>query len=99
MGERRKGRWEGQYCSTSKEEGGRKGGRGEVILLLVLSFLFLYVSLSLSPSLSLLQVAPDTHWSDLQVLILVVSDQKKPVSSTSGMMTSVETSSLINVSG
>ena len=38
------------------------------------------------------------HWPDLQVLILVVSDQKKAVSSTSGMRTSVETSSLINVS-
>uniref|UniRef100_A0A1X7VM40 Diphosphomevalonate decarboxylase n=1 Tax=Amphimedon queenslandica TaxID=400682 RepID=A0A1X7VM40_AMPQE len=42
------------------------------------------------------QVCPDMHWPDLQVLILVVSEQKKTVSSTSGMRTSVETSSLIN---
>ena len=63
------------------------------------SFFSLFLFLFLSLPLSVLQVAPDTHWSDLQVLILVVSDHKKPVSSTSGMRTSVETSSLINVSG
>lgn len=40
-------------------------------------------------------VAPASHWPDLQVLILVVSDTKKTVSSTAGMQTSVETSPLL----
>ncbi|KAJ1976439.1 diphosphomevalonate decarboxylase [Dimargaris verticillata] len=40
------------------------------------------------------QVAPETHWPDLEALILVVSDLKKGVSSTAGMQTTVETSSL-----
>ena len=40
------------------------------------------------------QVAPAEHWP-LEVLIVVVSDKKKDVSSTSGMQTSVETSTLI----
>ena len=47
--------------------------------------------------LSFVKVAPDTHWPNMEVLILVVSDQKKAVSSTIGMQTSVETSSLIQV--
>lgn len=41
------------------------------------------------------QVASETHWPEIEVLILVVSDHKKSTSSTSGMQTSVETSSLI----
>jgi diphosphomevalonate decarboxylase len=41
------------------------------------------------------QVAPDSHWPDIEVIILVVSDNKKPISSTSGMKTSVQTSSLL----
>lgn len=41
------------------------------------------------------QVVPETHWPDLQVLILVVSDHKKGVSSTSGMQTSMKTSELL----
>jgi len=41
------------------------------------------------------QVAPATHWPELQVLVLVVSDTKKTVSSTAGMQTSVETSALL----
>ena len=41
------------------------------------------------------QVAPEDHWPDLQVLILVVSANKKETSSTAGMMTSVETSELL----
>mmetsp|Transcript_84322 Transcript_84322/g.168353 ORF Transcript_84322/g.168353 Transcript_84322/m.168353 type:complete len:437 (-) Transcript_84322:570-1880(-) len=41
------------------------------------------------------QVGPDDHWPDLSVLILVVSDSKKTVSSTSGMQTSVDTSPLL----
>jgi len=41
------------------------------------------------------QVAPASHWPELQVLILVVSDTKKTVSSTSGMATSVDTSPLL----
>ena len=35
------------------------------------------------------------HWPELQVLILVVSDQKKQVSSSSGMQRSLETSPLL----
>ncbi|NXK33670.1 MVD1 decarboxylase, partial [Piprites chloris] len=41
------------------------------------------------------QVAPETHWPELRVLVLVVSEQKKPVASTAGMQTSVETSPLL----
>jgi diphosphomevalonate decarboxylase len=43
----------------------------------------------------LMQVAPSHHWPELEVLVLVVSDQKKLVSSTAGMQTSVKTSSLM----
>ncbi|XP_054856130.1 diphosphomevalonate decarboxylase [Eublepharis macularius] len=42
-----------------------------------------------------LQVAPETHWPELRVLILVVSAEKKPVGSTAGMQTSVKTSLLL----
>ncbi|KAJ7311933.1 hypothetical protein JRQ81_006254 [Phrynocephalus forsythii] len=41
------------------------------------------------------QVAPETHWPELRILILVVSAEKKPVGSTAGMQTSVETSLLL----
>ncbi|NXH22825.1 MVD1 decarboxylase, partial [Bucco capensis] len=41
------------------------------------------------------QVAPETHWPELRVLILVVSGEKKQVSSTAGMQTSVDTSALL----
>ena len=41
------------------------------------------------------QVAPASHWPELKVLILVVSDTKKAVSSTAGMQNSVETSPLL----
>ncbi|XP_044751704.1 diphosphomevalonate decarboxylase [Coccinella septempunctata] len=41
------------------------------------------------------QVAPETHWPEMRVLILVVDDQKKTYSSTSGMKTSVETSEFL----
>ena len=41
------------------------------------------------------QVAPADHWPELCVLILVVSDAKKTVSSTAGMGTSVKTSPLL----
>ncbi|KAJ1733505.1 diphosphomevalonate decarboxylase [Coemansia biformis] len=40
------------------------------------------------------QVAGHQHWPELQALILVVSDQKKKISSTTGMQTTVETSEL-----
>ena len=40
-------------------------------------------------------VGPASHWPQLKVLILVVSDSKKAVSSTAGMQTSVETSPLL----
>ncbi|XP_033702322.1 diphosphomevalonate decarboxylase [Tursiops truncatus] len=41
------------------------------------------------------QVAPESHWPELRVLILVVSTEKKPTGSTAGMQTSVETSALL----
>jgi len=41
------------------------------------------------------QIAPREHWPDLHALILVVSDDKKGTSSTSGMQRSVETSALL----
>ncbi|KAK3570968.1 hypothetical protein QTP86_031229 [Hemibagrus guttatus] len=41
------------------------------------------------------QVAPETHWPELWVLVLVVSADRKPVGSTSGMQTSVQTSELL----
>uniref|UniRef100_A0A8C2WE03 Diphosphomevalonate decarboxylase n=1 Tax=Cyclopterus lumpus TaxID=8103 RepID=A0A8C2WE03_CYCLU len=42
------------------------------------------------------QVAPETHWPELRVLVLVVSfAERKPVGSTSGMQTSVQTSRLL----
>lgn len=42
-----------------------------------------------------LQVAPESHWPEMRVLILVVDDHKKTYSSTSGMKTSVETSEFL----
>ncbi|XP_006860173.1 PREDICTED: diphosphomevalonate decarboxylase [Chrysochloris asiatica] len=41
------------------------------------------------------QVAPESHWPELRILVLVVSADKKLTSSTSGMQTSVETSALL----
>ncbi|XP_035252029.1 diphosphomevalonate decarboxylase [Anguilla anguilla] len=41
------------------------------------------------------QVEPESHWPELRVLILVVSAERKPVGSTAGMQTSVETSPLL----
>ncbi|XP_069724481.1 diphosphomevalonate decarboxylase [Phaenicophaeus curvirostris] len=41
------------------------------------------------------QVAPETHWPELRILILVVSGEKKQVGSTAGMQTSVDTSPLL----
>ncbi|XP_062032391.1 diphosphomevalonate decarboxylase [Lepus europaeus] len=40
-------------------------------------------------------VAPESHWPELRVLILVVSAEKKLTGSTVGMQTSVETSALL----
>jgi len=40
-------------------------------------------------------IAPASHWPDLHVIILVVSDQKKFVGSTEGMQQSVRTSELL----
>eukprot|EP01147_Barroeca_monosierra_P008145 gene8145-786_t len=42
------------------------------------------------------QVVPETHWPDMQVLILVVNAGKKGTSSTTGMQATVNSSSLIN---
>lgn len=41
------------------------------------------------------QLYPPSHWPELRVLIVVVSDHKKETSSTSGMQTSVQTSELL----
>ncbi|XP_005592827.2 diphosphomevalonate decarboxylase isoform X1 [Macaca fascicularis] len=41
------------------------------------------------------QVAPESHWPELRVLILVVSAEKKLTGSTVGMQASVETSALL----
>ncbi|KAF5889886.1 diphosphomevalonate decarboxylase, partial [Clarias magur] len=43
------------------------------------------------------QVAPETHWPELRVLVLVVSAERKLVGSTSGMQTSVQTSKLLKL--
>uniref|UniRef100_A0A493SX25 Mvd1 C-terminal domain-containing protein n=1 Tax=Anas platyrhynchos platyrhynchos TaxID=8840 RepID=A0A493SX25_ANAPP len=43
------------------------------------------------------QLAPETHWPELRVLILVVSGEKKAVGSTAGMQSSVDTSPLLKV--
>lgn len=41
------------------------------------------------------QVAPESHWSEIRAIIMVVSDAKKDTSSTAGMSTSVKTSKLL----
>ncbi|XP_064641449.1 diphosphomevalonate decarboxylase-like [Lineus longissimus] len=41
------------------------------------------------------QCFPESHWPEMRILILVVSDHKKITGSTSGMQRSVETSDLI----
>lgn len=43
------------------------------------------------------QYEDENHWPELQILILVVNDQKKETSSTGGMETSVKTSQLLQV--
>ncbi|ORZ31072.1 Diphosphomevalonate decarboxylase [Catenaria anguillulae PL171] len=40
------------------------------------------------------QVAPESHWPEIEALVLVVHDGKKGISSTSGMQTTVDTSPL-----
>lgn len=42
------------------------------------------------------QVQPETHWPELRILILVVNDQKKGTSSTSGMHRTTLTSELLS---
>jgi diphosphomevalonate decarboxylase len=44
-----------------------------------------------------IQVKPETHWPELQILVLVVSDKKKSVGSTVGMQKTVQTSKLLQV--
>lgn len=41
------------------------------------------------------QIAPASHWPEMHVLILVVSDERKKVGSTVGMRRSIETSELL----
>ncbi|KAI9473797.1 MAG: diphosphomevalonate decarboxylase [Benjaminiella poitrasii] len=42
------------------------------------------------------QVAPETHWPELEALICVVSDAKKGTSSTAGMQSTIKSSTLMN---
>lgn len=42
-----------------------------------------------------IQIAPEHHWPELKVLVVVVDDQKKKVSSTEGMQRSAATSELL----
>ena len=42
------------------------------------------------------EVAPASHWPEMQALICVVSDQKKATSSTAGMQSTVQTSHLFH---
>ena len=42
-----------------------------------------------------IEVAPRSHWPEMQALVCVVSDKKKGTSSTSGMQRTVETSTLL----
>lgn len=42
------------------------------------------------------EIAPASHWPEMRALILVASDAKKDVSSTSGMQVTVHTSGLFN---
>ena len=42
-----------------------------------------------------IQVAPETHWPEIVILVLVVSEHRKPIGSTLGMEKSVETSELL----
>lgn len=42
-----------------------------------------------------IQIAPEHHWPELKVLVVVISDQKKKVSSTEGMQRSAATSELL----
>ncbi|XP_024151209.1 diphosphomevalonate decarboxylase [Oryzias melastigma] len=41
------------------------------------------------------QVEPESHWPELRILVLVASAERKPIGSTSGMQTSVQTSGLL----
>lgn len=41
------------------------------------------------------QIAPASHWPEMRVLVLVVSDERKKVGSTTGMRNSIETSELL----
>ncbi|XP_058135569.1 diphosphomevalonate decarboxylase [Dasypus novemcinctus] len=41
------------------------------------------------------QLAPESHWPELRVLVLVVNAERKPTGSTAGMRASVETSALL----
>lgn len=38
------------------------------------------------------QIAPASHWPEMRIVVLVVNDNRKKYSSTSGMKTSVDTS-------
>lgn len=42
------------------------------------------------------QIAPESHWPELEALICVVSDAKKGTSSTAGMQSTIKTSPLMN---
>lgn len=41
------------------------------------------------------QIAPETHWEDLRIFVIVVNDTRKKVGSTAGMQLTVKTSTLL----
>ncbi|XP_039266566.2 diphosphomevalonate decarboxylase-like isoform X1 [Styela clava] len=41
------------------------------------------------------QIAPESHWPELRIIVLVVNDARKKVGSTEGMQSSVQTSTLL----
>ncbi|EGG24534.1 diphosphomevalonate decarboxylase [Cavenderia fasciculata] len=41
------------------------------------------------------QVAPESHWPDMNIIVLVVNDKKKETSSTDGMQRSAQTSAMM----
>ncbi len=44
-------------------------------------------------------VAPETHWPELLILVLVVNDNRKDTSSTEGMQQSAKTCEFMEVRG
>ena len=88
MGKRRKEGWKRQHCHTG-------WWMGNSVHFSTQPSLTCCIYVALTNLSNIYQVAPASHWPELEVLVLVVSGEKKSVSSTSGMQTTVLTSSLI----